>query len=77
MLAGMSLQPCNPTFIQARNAILQAEKNYYKGAYACLIWRAFAKRGLGVDAKQSGFVNGFAVPSACNTQFFADLNEEL
>ncbi|KAG8700293.1 hypothetical protein FRC11_013057, partial [Ceratobasidium sp. 423] len=41
------LQPCNPTFLTARNAIIQADANRYAGANKCLLWKAFAKRGLG------------------------------
>jgi hypothetical protein len=33
-------------------AIIQAEKNYYGGKYACDVWKGFAKRGMGVDAVQ-------------------------
>ncbi|KAG8695510.1 hypothetical protein FRC11_001433, partial [Ceratobasidium sp. 423] len=41
------LQPCNTTFMTARDAIIQADANRYRGANKCLLWQAFAKRGLG------------------------------
>ncbi|KAI0878673.1 extracellular elastinolytic metallo proteinase [Hypoxylon argillaceum] len=47
---GMALQPCNPNFIQARDAILDADKALTGGDNACEIWTAFAKRGLGSGA---------------------------
>ncbi|CAE6419061.1 unnamed protein product, partial [Rhizoctonia solani] len=47
MMDGFQLQPCNPTFISARDAILQADACRYNGKYKCDIWKAFAKRGLG------------------------------
>ncbi|KAI0505734.1 extracellular elastinolytic metallo proteinase [Xylaria bambusicola] len=47
---GMALQPCNPNFIQARDAILDADKNLTGGDNQCEIWTAFAKRGLGQGA---------------------------
>ncbi|KAI9593044.1 Fungalysin metallopeptidase-domain-containing protein [Syncephalis fuscata] len=50
VLDGIKLLACNPTFISARNAILQAEKQLTGGKHACDIWRAFAKRGLGTEA---------------------------
>ncbi|KAJ1942077.1 hypothetical protein EC988_006587, partial [Linderina pennispora] len=50
ILDGMKLQPCNPTFIDARDAIIQAEDNLTKGKNKCAIWKAFAKRGLGPKA---------------------------
>ncbi|KAG0283021.1 Fungalysin/Thermolysin Extracellular metalloproteinase 5 [Linnemannia gamsii] len=51
---GLKLQPCSPSFIQARDAIIQAEKILTKGKYRCDIWRAFSKRGLGPKAKVVG-----------------------
>ncbi|KAK2748725.1 Extracellular metalloproteinase 9 [Myotisia sp. PD_48] len=47
---GMALQPCNPNFVQARDAILDADKALTGGANACEIWTGFAKRGLGQGA---------------------------
>ncbi|KAI9591848.1 Fungalysin metallopeptidase-domain-containing protein, partial [Syncephalis fuscata] len=47
VIDGLKLQPCNPTFVQARDAIIQAEKQLTGGKHACEIWRGFAKRGLG------------------------------
>jgi extracellular elastinolytic metalloproteinase len=64
VIGGLALQPCNPTFLTARDAILAADRTYYGGANQCLIWKAFAKRGLGTDAT-SNAVNGFAVPTEC------------
>ncbi|WP_226064507.1 T9SS-dependent M36 family metallopeptidase [Kaistella polysaccharea] len=46
----LKLQVCNPTFIEGRDAILQAELNTTKGEDKCMIWSVFAKRGLGVKA---------------------------
>jgi hypothetical protein len=52
VLEGMKLQPCGPGFIDARNAILAADRNLYAGRHACAIWTAFAKRGMGYGALQ-------------------------
>lgn len=49
----MALQPCNPNAVQARDAIIDADEALTGGANACLIWTAFAKRGLGSKAKFS------------------------
>jgi extracellular elastinolytic metalloproteinase len=51
VLDGMALQPCNPTFVLARDAILDADKYLTGGANQCEIWSGFAKRGLGELAK--------------------------
>ncbi|RKP07151.1 peptidase M36, partial [Thamnocephalis sphaerospora] len=47
VINALKLQPCNPTFAQARSAIIEAEENMTGGKYSCQIWAAFAKRGLG------------------------------
>ena len=49
----LALQPCNPDFIQSRDAILDADTNLTGGANACSIWTAFAKRGLGANAARN------------------------
>ncbi|KAF8733469.1 hypothetical protein RHS02_07334, partial [Rhizoctonia solani] len=50
LIDALPLQPCNPTFVNARDAILQADFNRSEGANACLLWSVFAKRGLGYGA---------------------------
>jgi hypothetical protein len=47
---GMKLQPCSPSFIDGRDAIFAADLAIYGGANECLLWEAFAKRGLGFSA---------------------------
>lgn len=49
---GLKLQVCSPGFVDGRDAILEADELLYAGANKCIIWRAFAKRGLGVSASQ-------------------------
>ncbi|MBP7999790.1 MAG: M36 family metallopeptidase [Chloroflexi bacterium] len=71
VIDGLKLQPCSPGFVDARNAILLADQNNYGGANQCLIWEAFAKRGLGYSASQgstsnrSDGVQAFDLPVAC------------
>ncbi|KAI8321637.1 hypothetical protein GQ54DRAFT_311628 [Martensiomyces pterosporus] len=64
LIDSFRLQPCNPTFLSSRDALVQAEKNRTQGKHACLIWRAFAKRGLGVGAR-SGKANDHTLPAGC------------
>jgi len=52
VIEGMKLQPCSPGYIDARNAILKADRNLYCGRHACAIWTAFAKRGMGQGSSQ-------------------------
>ena len=56
VLDGMKLQPANPSFKDARDAILAADVNLTGGANQNEIWTAFAGRGFGysfVDASSS------------------------
>ncbi|KAH6586623.1 hypothetical protein BASA61_006539 [Batrachochytrium salamandrivorans] len=64
IMGGMVLQQCNPTFLSARDAIITADINHYKGANKCEILKAFAKRGLGSQAT-GNYNNDFSVPSEC------------
>jgi hypothetical protein len=48
---GLKLSPPNPNFVQSRDAILLADRMWSGGANAPEIWSAFAKRGLGFNAK--------------------------
>jgi hypothetical protein len=50
VLDGIKLQPCSPTFVDARNAIIAADQAITGGKDYCLIWEVFAARGLGVNA---------------------------
>ncbi len=52
VIEGMKLQPCSPGFLDARDAILQADQNLYGGAHRCTIISVFARRGMGYDARQ-------------------------
>jgi len=48
----LKLQPCSPGFVDGRDAILEADELLYNGVNQCLIWNAFADRGLGFSADQ-------------------------
>ncbi|MEO8428937.1 MAG: M36 family metallopeptidase, partial [Verrucomicrobiota bacterium] len=47
---GMKLSPANPTFLEARDAILQADEINSGGDNRSELWLAFAKRGMGFSA---------------------------
>ena len=77
VIDGLKIQACNPTFIEARDAILTAEDNATDGANSCLLWRGFAKRGLGDGASVSSDPSllapsaDFTLPPEC-AEFCAD-----
>ncbi|KAJ3083833.1 Fungalysin/Thermolysin Extracellular metalloproteinase 5 [Rhizoclosmatium hyalinum] len=61
---GMKIQPCNPSFVDARDAILKADEFLTGEKNKCLLWKGFAKRGLGFGAV-SGGVDSFKLPKDC------------
>ena len=52
VMQAMKMQACQPGFVDGRDAILAADEVLYGGKHACLIWKSFARRGLGVNANQ-------------------------
>jgi extracellular elastinolytic metalloproteinase len=72
VIEAMKLQPCYPGFVDGRDAILLADQLLYGGQNECLIWKTFARRGLGYSADQgsSNFNNdgiaAFDLPPTCN-----------
>lgn len=52
VIDGLKLQPCNPGFVDARDAILTADMMNNNGADSAIIWSTFARRGLGYSADQ-------------------------
>jgi extracellular elastinolytic metalloproteinase len=52
VMQGLKLQPCEPGFLDSRDAILAADSLLYNGRYHCAIWSAFARRGMGYSAKE-------------------------
>ncbi|MCX6839307.1 MAG: M36 family metallopeptidase [Verrucomicrobia bacterium] len=65
---GLKLTPANPTFIQARDAIIQADLVNNAGANANYLWAGFAKRGMGASASgpanstTTGVVEAYDIP---------------
>ncbi|KAH9850436.1 Fungalysin metallopeptidase-domain-containing protein [Lenzites betulinus] len=62
-LDALPIQPCNPTFLTARDAWIQADANRFGGANFCTLWTAFASRGLGVNA--ANHQDDSTVPASC------------
>ncbi|HEX8270967.1 MAG TPA: T9SS-dependent M36 family metallopeptidase [Flavobacterium sp.] len=59
IINAMKLQPCGPSFVNARDAIIAADQATTGGDDYCMIWEVFARRGLGVGAS-SGTNTGTA-----------------
>lgn len=52
VMQGLKLQPCQPGFLDSRDAILAADNLLYNGQFDCLIKSVFARRGMGLSAVQ-------------------------
>ncbi len=52
IMDGMKMQPVSPGFIDGRNAILLADQLDFEDEHKCLIWKVFARRGMGYEADQ-------------------------
>ncbi len=59
VIDGIKLQPCSPGFIDGRDAILLADEINYGGEHVCMLWEAFARRGLGGSASQGNSSSRF------------------
>ncbi|MBQ0116792.1 MAG: T9SS-dependent M36 family metallopeptidase [Flavobacterium sp.] len=85
---GLKLQPCNPSFVSGRDALLAADRISTGGQNACLIWEAFAGRGVGEFASEglntgtAGIkdqIQDFTVPSqyaTCDSLSVANTNQQ-
>jgi extracellular elastinolytic metalloproteinase len=73
MVDGMNYTPAAPTFEQMRDGILQSVASTPSAAPGddCLVWRGFAKYGVGVGAsavvtrRSVTITESFAVPAGC------------
>jgi extracellular elastinolytic metalloproteinase len=68
----MSLSPSNPSYLDERNSILEADMALRHGKDQALIWRVFAARGMGyfagsVDGDDSAPAEDFSVPPPAGT----------
>src|SRR4029077_11011157 len=73
VIDGLKMQVCDPGFLDSRDAILHADTVDNAAANSCLIWSAFARRGMGFSAVQGNSdstddqVAAFDLPATCST----------
>ena len=70
VIRGIQIQN-SATFVEQRDAIIQADEELYNGEHFCMIWQAFARRGLGFNVQGSdtalgGEVDDFTVHPNCS-----------
>ncbi|SHK73104.1 T9SS-dependent M36 family metallopeptidase [Epilithonimonas mollis] len=77
VMLAMQIQGCYPNFVTGRDAILAADADLNNGENKCMIWKTFAKRGLGANASAgttrgvlpnaiSDQVEDFSLPAECS-----------
>jgi extracellular elastinolytic metalloproteinase len=72
VIDGLKMQVCSPGFLDSRDAILKADSISNSAANSCLIWSAFARRGMGFSAIQGSSANtndqtaAFDLPTTCS-----------
>jgi len=71
VIEGLKNTACSPTFVDARNGIIQAAQAAHSGEDVCTLWEAFAGMGLGTNAVSGGSnstnpTNGFNIPAECS-----------
>ncbi|MEM7187679.1 MAG: M36 family metallopeptidase [Bacteroidota bacterium] len=89
VIEALKLVPSEPGLVDFRDAVLQADMVLNNSANNCLIWQAFAKRGVGLSADQ-GTTSGvpttavgdeteaFDMPSYCScTQLDLVIDEDV
>jgi extracellular elastinolytic metalloproteinase len=69
---GMELSPVNPSFLDMRNSILQADLVVFRGRHQKALWKAFARRGMGffagvLDGDDVAPVEDFSLPPGRGT----------
>ncbi|WP_343635778.1 T9SS-dependent M36 family metallopeptidase [Fluviicola sp.] len=71
VIEGLKMTNCGPGFVDGRDGILAADQVLYGGANKCLIWKVFARRGVGYSADQgdpgdrNDQVEAFNLPFEC------------
>jgi len=50
VMEGLKLQKCSPGCLDGRNAILKADTVLFGASHSAIIWKAFARRGMGYSA---------------------------
>ncbi len=79
---GLKLTAAAPTFVDARNGILLADKVNNGGANQCTLWQAFSKRGMGfsastLDARDSAPQQEFDMPASCSNLGSVRFNQKV
>lgn len=68
VVQGLKFTPTGPSFLNARDGILQADQNLTGGGNRCTIWTVFARHGMGFSASgNDGTLHNAAtdLPASC------------
>lgn len=62
VMEALKMTPCEPSFVDMRNAIISANNTLYGNGDETLLWEVFSRRGLGFNAAAGGNEN-FDMPT--------------
>ena len=78
---GMELSPPGPSYLDMRNAIIQADLVNFGGANETALWSIFAERGMGYFAASTSDgvnpIEDFSVPPDCATSDCATISGKV
>ena len=78
---GMELSPPAPSFLDMRNAIIQADLVNFAGANETALWSIFAERGMGYFAASTSDdvdpIEDFSIPPDCATSDCATVSGKV
>ncbi|WP_238537822.1 M36 family metallopeptidase [Zavarzinella formosa] len=77
VMDALKIQPANPTFTQARNAIIAADQALTGGKNFAELWTVFARRGLGASASSGASSNSTTVSQAFDLPTAAIIQEKF
>lgn len=76
LVESLKILPCSPGFTDMRAALIETDKLLNNAENECLIWDAFARRGVGYSARQNNplivadGVTAFDLPPSCSNAVF-------
>jgi len=55
ILQALKMLPCDPTFLDLRDAMLTIDETFNRGRNQAMLWGAFAEKGMGYSARAANF----------------------
>jgi len=76
VIEGLRLTPPEPTFVEARDAFILADRVLFNGEHRIAIWEAMSRRGLGIYANSPDASTIAGVTESFEEPNWADFNQD-